>query len=796
MPTEMASAIARKSRGQVHTAGYRVSLVLPAWNEEGTIRQAIHEAAAALSACAGEYEIIVVDDGSTDNTASLVRAASTGNPCVRLLQHGTNEGYGAALRTGLVAAKHPLVAFTDADCQFDLTDLSYMLPLANRYDIVCGYRLGRQDPARRCFLSWGYNTLVGALVGTGVRDVDCALKVFHRHQLGDLLPESDNFFVNTEMLSRARQATLSIVEVGVRHRSRAAGTSKVSLTDVPRTLMKLLPFWWTSVLFPAPDAAPATLGRGFWLALIFIVLAAGVLLFPNLSYPLLEPDEGRYAEIGREMLLQGDWIVPTLHGQPYYDKPPLFYWLIAGSYQLFGLAESSARLAPALAAWLTVLGVFLFGRRLAGTRAGVLAAGALLLMPGFIVCGRLLIIDSLLACCVCWALLAGHAALEARQGRWAWWLLLSVAGALGILAKGPITVVLVVPPLVVYWWMNRDCLHIRGREILAAIALIVVLVMPWFVVMAVREPDFAHYFFVEQHLTRFLQNGYHERPFWYFLPVLLVGCLPWSFLLIPFMQYLASRAPQIARLRSRGMGLALLWAAWCVLFFSLSAGKLAPYILPALPALAVLTGMFLDQVLFGHLTAKLFWPACGLAPRLATVVLAFCWLVIALGTCAWFHWMDPASALVQAALALLAIALTLLAGHHLAGPPAWALCGLVALAIVLAVTQFLVPAWAEHPGAVLQSPEVQNLLRDDDVGVVCSGSDWGCVPFYAGRTQHIVSWQDQPADEIRQLLQGCTRFVVVARHQPDVDRCRKLFPANCVWRKLAEVGDIKVLLVE
>src|SRR5439155_12409882 len=108
-----------------------------------------------------------------------------------------------------------------------------------------------------------------------------------------LLPECDNFFVNTEMVTRARLQGLSVVEVGVKHRPRAAGQSKVSVSDVPRTLGRLLPFWWSRMLFPAPSpGAPARGGR-FWAALAFLAVLAGVLLFPRLSYPLFEPDEGR-----------------------------------------------------------------------------------------------------------------------------------------------------------------------------------------------------------------------------------------------------------------------------------------------------------------------------------------------------------------------------------------------------------------------------------------------------------------------------------------------------------------------
>src|SRR5262249_51139834 len=107
------------------------------------------------------------------------------------------------------------------------------------------YRIDRQEGRRRRFLCWGYNSLVRMLLGSPLRDIDCALKVFHRHHLAALLPECDNFFVNTEIITRARLQGLSLVEVGVHHRPRTPGESKASLLDIPRTMISLLGFWWS-----------------------------------------------------------------------------------------------------------------------------------------------------------------------------------------------------------------------------------------------------------------------------------------------------------------------------------------------------------------------------------------------------------------------------------------------------------------------------------------------------------------------------------------------------------------------
>src|SRR5262249_2295025 len=158
-------------------AGWSLSLVIPAYNEEAVIRQAVEEADRALAGLTATYEILVVDDGSADGTARVVEEMAATRPHVRLLRHPENRGSTAALRTGFEAARLDRVAFTDADCQFHLEDLASLLPLADRVPVAVGYRVDRQDPWRRRFFSWGFNTLIRTLLGTGVRDCDCALKV-------------------------------------------------------------------------------------------------------------------------------------------------------------------------------------------------------------------------------------------------------------------------------------------------------------------------------------------------------------------------------------------------------------------------------------------------------------------------------------------------------------------------------------------------------------------------------------------------------------------------------------------
>ena len=234
----------------------RLSLVMPAYNEAAGIAEVVAEAHEALIGLGYEFEILVVDDGSSDATGARVVEVAALWPRVRLLTHSANLGYGAALRTGFEGARYDLVAFTDADGQFYLDDLDDLVTLTRECPVAVGWRAGRKDPWRRRFLSWGYNRLARLFLGTGVRDCDCALKVFRREALQYLLPETDGFFVNSEMLCRARQLGFAVAEAGVRHRPRRSGTSKVSLTEVPRTFATLVHFWWQNVVRARPIPAP------------------------------------------------------------------------------------------------------------------------------------------------------------------------------------------------------------------------------------------------------------------------------------------------------------------------------------------------------------------------------------------------------------------------------------------------------------------------------------------------------------------------------------------------------------
>jgi dolichol-phosphate mannosyltransferase len=577
-----------------------LSLVLPAYNEAEGIGPAVTEADAALGQFADDYEILVVDDGSQDDTAAIVAELAHERSRVRLLRHDGNRGYGAALRTGFEAARGERVAFTDADGQFDLAELERLVAASNRTPIVVGYRVDRKDPWRRRFFSWGYNQIVRWLIGTGVRDCDCALKVFRRDALRRLLPDSTHFFVNTEMLARARQSGVPVVEVGVTHRPRRHGQSKVSLGDIPRTLAVLLPFWWSKVLFAGAESGGVPQQKCAlreWLSVALLLIVTCLLFFCRLRSPLLEPEEARYAEIPRQMLAADRWLVPVLHGQDYLDKPPLFYWLMMGGYRLFGVCEETARALVGMIALLTVAVVYGWGRRVLGPRAALLAAFVLALSPEFVYRGRMITPNGLLALCTTAALAAGHIARCGARLRPGWWMFAGIATGMGLLTKGPVAVALVLPPLFVIGWLDRRPARVGLGAWAALVGVACLVAGPWYVAVERQCPEFGGYFFWFHNVRRYVDPFDHAKPFWFYVPPLLLGLLPWTLLLVPLVRLLGRRNQRMAARRSGAFGFALIAATWGLAFFSLAGSKRPVYLLPVLPPVALVIGCTIDILL-------------------------------------------------------------------------------------------------------------------------------------------------------------------------------------------------------
>jgi len=243
-PTTIATTLEPVSRsrtpGQVPSS-VTVSVILPAYNEEKNLRHAVDSARVVLSQIATAWEIIAVDDGSTDGTAAVCDELVAQCDGVRVIRHADNKGYGAALKSGILAARHELVFFTDADGQFDLRELERFVEWADEYDIVMGYRAKRRDPWHRLINAFGWNILVRVVFGLRVRDVDCAFKLFRRAVFDRVQIRSAGAMVNAEILAQATRLGMRMCEIKVSHYPRCYGKpSGANISVIVKAFRELL----------------------------------------------------------------------------------------------------------------------------------------------------------------------------------------------------------------------------------------------------------------------------------------------------------------------------------------------------------------------------------------------------------------------------------------------------------------------------------------------------------------------------------------------------------------------------
>ncbi|MBM3853037.1 MAG: phospholipid carrier-dependent glycosyltransferase, partial [Verrucomicrobia bacterium] len=339
--------------------------------------------------------------------------------------------------------------------------------------------------------------------------------------------------------------------------------------------------------------------------LLLVVVFGAANLFLLGRVPLANPDEGRYAGIPREMLARGDWVTPWLNATPYFEKPPLVYWTVGLARVLFGAGEFAARLTPALFGLAGVLLTYATGRRLFGREAGLAAAFVLGSSLLYLVLSRILLLDmavSVLMTATLYCFILGvrepaagtDGRLAGTRRRWLF-LGLYASAALATLAKGLIG--FLIPGAVMFLWLLifNQWRRLLPMHLGLGGLVFLALAAPWHVLAAQRNPEWAQFYFVREHWERFTTTT-HARtaPAWFFVPVLLVGLFPWVGFLGGAVR--DAVAGGWARRRENAEAWFLItWAAFVFLFFSKSESKLIPYILPALPPLALLIGASLAR---------------------------------------------------------------------------------------------------------------------------------------------------------------------------------------------------------
>jgi 4-amino-4-deoxy-L-arabinose transferase-like glycosyltransferase len=506
------------------------------------------------------------------------------------------------------------------------------------------------------------------------------------------------------------------------------------------------------------DPRPAPARRIAGIALVLWIAATWLGFLSHRD--VVEPDEGRYAEIPREMLATGDWITPRLDGFVYFEKPPLQYWATAAAYVVLGVGNGAARTWPAALGLLTVLFVWRLARRLYGPEVGDLAAILLASTAMWFGMSHILTLDTSLSAFLVLAIgaLAWAQTLREEPARLARWMLLAWASlALAVLSKGPVALVLAGGTVLVYGFFARDlaiwrhlCLG-RGIVVLAAIS------GPWFVAVEMRNPGFARFFFLHENFERFTTDVHRRvEPWWTYLPVVALGSLPW---IRPAV--LSLGAPRFEPKSKGGFDPTRLLWTYClltVLFFSLSHSKLVPYVQPVFPALAILAARrlrgfrtlafeaWLALLVGGAIAAVACFPPRLDASKYPPDIVAHCrpFVLVAAGA------FLAAGAWVLARRSPLRTGAAFLGGATM-----------LALQSILLAHQNLAPVKSAREVAraidasVPQDAPVFSVRRYDQP-----------LPFYLGRTVEIVAYRGE-------LAYGMDR--APERAIPDVDAFRRIW---------------------
>ncbi len=319
--------------------------------------------------------------------------------------------------------------------------------------------------------------------------------------------------------------------------------------------------------------------------------------------PMALPDEGRYAEVSRWMLVSGDWLAPRLDGLPFFHKPPLLHWLQSITFAVSGVSVWSARLVPALHAGVMLIGLYLATRKIAGEAT----AGRAIWMLGssltFLFAGQFINHDILVATwisaaigCFAFAFMnpEGAGKVNAAWARWGF-----VACGLAVLSKGLIGLVL--PGMVIFIWLlwSRQFSKVWRLPWVSGLLLFAAIALPWFVLAQLTYPGFFDYIIIKQHFARYTASTFNSvYPWWFYLMALVILFFPWCvFSLLPLLPKISLRLPAGTRQDASWTSLCWIWLLSVLIFFSVPASKLLGYILPAVPPLVMLAAFGWDKTM-------------------------------------------------------------------------------------------------------------------------------------------------------------------------------------------------------
>ncbi len=503
----------------------------------------------------------------------------------------------------------------------------------------------------------------------------------------------------------------------------------------------------------------------------WLVIAVAVIWFANLEYrKLIKPDEGRYAEIPREMVASGDWTTPRLNGLKYFEKPPLQYWATATAYTVFGEHQWTSRLWTALTGFAGVLLVWFAGSRLFGREAANYAAILLGSSMLYVLMAHINTLDMGVTFFLTLGIVGLLIAQQVIKASRNWMLLAWAALALAVLSKGLMGLILPGAALFIYCVVQHDFSVLKRMHWLPGLAVFFLITAPWFYLVMKANPEFFQRFFIYEHYLRFTTKV-HDRyqPWYYFVPIMLLGALPWTVLMFDMLMRALKGGARAANVFGAERFL-LIWAVFIYLFFSVSSSKLPSYLLPMFPALALLMGKHLVEIS----SRRLFWLIApilplmllglGLAPftaRLADTPLQ----VQGYGEYAW--WL-VAAALIWS-LGMIA-ALVLLHRPNLVEAPKPAAVLVLAFSSLFAA-QLGTSGYntiAKERSAYFIAEAIRPYVKADEPFYSIATYEQ-TLPFYLKRTFTLVAYQDEMAFGIMQEPQ---------RWIPDIPGFAKVWQAQ------------------
>lgn len=484
--------------------------------------------------------------------------------------------------------------------------------------------------------------------------------------------------------------------------------------------------------------------------LILAILLGSLFAFRLGSHPLAPPDEGRYSEIPREMVVTGDYVTPRLNGLKYFEKPPLVYWQQAFFIKHFGLSEWSLRAGNALFSLLLCLFCYFTAAKLYGRLSGIFSATILATTFLFYAMSRVVVLDMPFTMFFCSGLfcilLHLKTNIQSKVGGWLYGFYIFIA--LAILTKGLVAIALAGTILFLWLIVLKDWkfgfANLKTIFSFKALLLGLVVAVPWHVLVWCESPEFGHFYFYHEHFLRYL-TSVHDRykPFWFFIPILWLGLLPWNGFLFDAIK----KAFKEFRLNqketdSKILLLLLIWPAFIFVFFSVGNSKLIPYILPVFPPLCVLVGRFVASLWFEKNNQKFKRPFIIFGAQVAVLLLFL--------STQFFEsfYLFSRSQVIDTAFILIVLGCVLLftfvavARAFLKQKQKHFLLSLIAGSIVLCLVSNNLATYIQKPSVKNVALQIKPLLQENDE-VIIYDSYFQDLPVYLERLVSIVNWKGE-----------------------------------------------------